>query len=174
LSVALAVLTVTGILYLLISIAFSVFEKRKVRLRGSRIQGENLEEVLRCQADVERLFHEVVDHTFDLQARASRQPLDLAQQWEMFWQRWRDDWSEVGERCRFVELRDRGLGTAFDRLAYAHEALEQTGLKFATFLRNYIDNQVPHIEEIRRGLEASRRGLEAQRKPGAPTRARAP
>ena len=45
-------------------------------------------------------------------------------------------------------------------LAAIKKALADMQLKFAALLRNYIDEQVPHIESIRRSLEASRRGLE--------------
>ena len=161
-------MAVGGILYLLASIAVSVFAKRQVPLKGKPINAQNIDEVLVCQDNVEQLFKDLNDETFSLQGLVGKQDTEagarLAMQWEDFSKRWHDRWSEVGQRCRFVELRDRGLGADFDRLAWAHEDLEDMKLKFAALLRNYIDEQVPHIESIRRSLEASRRGLEARKR----------
>jgi len=163
-----AFVAVGGILYLLASIAVSVFAKRQVPLKGKPINAQNIDEVLVCQDNVEQLFKDLNDETFSLQGLVGKQDTEagarLAMQWEDFSKRWHDRWSEVGQRCRFVELRDRGLGADFDRLAWAHEDLEDMKLKFAALLRNYIDEQVPHIESIRRSLEASRRGLEARKR----------
>jgi hypothetical protein len=159
-----AFVAVGGILYLLTSIAVSVFAKRQVPLKGKPINAQNIDEVMTCQSDVEQLFKDLNDETFGLQGLVGKKDADLAIQWEDFSKRWHDRWSEVGQRCRFVELRDRGLGADFDRLAWAHEDLEDMKLKFAALLRNYIDEQVPHIESIRRSLETSRRGLEARKR----------
>jgi hypothetical protein len=159
----LAVLTISGILYLLASIALAVFSKHKVNLTRSPIHPGNPTEMLICQGDVERLFHDLNERTFTLPTLVSQREANVAQQWDMFSKRWRTEWQEVGERCRFLELRDRGLGTAFDRLAYSHADLEDVELKFAALLRNYIDQQMPHIEEIRRNLDESRKGLERAR-----------
>jgi hypothetical protein len=158
-----AAFSVGAILYLLASIGVSVFSKRRVPLQGKPIDARNVEEVLTCQDDVERLFRELKDETFRLLGLVGKNDTDVAEQWDDFSKRWHDRWSEVGQRCRFAELRDRGLGAEFDRLAWAHEDLEDMKLKFAALLRNYIDEQGPHIESIRRSLEASRRGLEAKR-----------
>jgi hypothetical protein len=162
-----AFVAVGGILYLLASIAVSVFAKRQVPLKGKPINAQNIDEVLVCQGNVEQLFKDLNDETFSLQGLVGKQDTEagarLAMEWDDFSKRWHDRWSEVGQRCRFVELRDRGLGADFDRLAWAHEDLEDMKLKFAALLRNYIDEQVPHIESIRRSLEASRRGLEARK-----------
>jgi hypothetical protein len=159
-----AAVAVGGILYLLASIAVSVFSKRQVPLKERPINAQNIDDVLKCQADVEQLFKDLNDETFGLQGLVGKKDTDLAQQWEDFSKTWQDKWSEVGQRCRFVEMRDRGLGADFDRLAWAHEDLEDMKLKFAALLRNYIDEQVPHIESIRRSLETSRRGLEARKR----------
>src|SRR5262249_44684120 len=149
---------VGAILYLLASIGVSVFAKRHVPLQGKPIDASNIDEVLTCQTDVEQLFKELNEETFGLQGLVGKKDTDLAQQWEDFSKRWHDRWTEVDQRCRFSEMRDRGLGADFDRLAWAHADLEDMKLKFAALLRNYIDDQVPHIESIRRSLEASRRG----------------
>jgi hypothetical protein len=164
LQATLASVAILAILYLLTSIAWSVFRRGQVRLRRAPIQAGNIDDLLQCQAEVERLFQEMNDRTFDLHALAAHKESDLAQQWEVFSQRWRGDWAEVDARCRFEELRDRGLGTAFDRLAYAHEALHTLQLKFASGLKNYIDNEAPQIEGIRRGLAEARTGLEKQKR----------
>ena len=167
----LASVTVGAILYLLASIAIAVFSKHPVRLRRPPISAENLDDLLSCQSDVERLFRDINEHTFEIQAQAARRDVDLAQHWSEFSANWEREWRIVQAQCRFVELSDRGLGVGFDRLAHAHEALEVQKNKFAAMMRNYIDDQVPHIEEIRRSLEASRRGLESQRRAKTPPQA---
>ena len=141
-----------------------MFSKRQVHLKEKPINAENIDDVLNCQDRVEQLFKDLNDETFGLQGLVGKKDTDLAQQWEDFSKTWQDKWSEVGQRCRFVEMRDRGLGADFDRLAWAHEDLEDMKLKYAALLRNYIDEQVPHIESIRRSLETSRRGLEARKR----------
>jgi hypothetical protein len=170
-----AAITIGGVLYLVASIAVAVFSRQQGHPLGKPINAEDVDQLLQCQADVESLFHDLTDQTFGLYARVGRKQTDIAQAWETFSRNWHDRWLGVGARCRFTELRDRGLDSAFDRLAYAHEALEDTELKFAAHLRDYIDHQVPHVEEIRRSLESSRGGLESRmRKLTRPPQAGAP
>src|ERR1043166_590710 len=106
-------MTVGAILYLLASIAISFFSKHPVRLRRPPISAENLDDLLSCQTDVERLFREINERTFEIQAQAARRDVDLAQHWSEFTGRWESDWRIVQAQCRFLELSDRGLGAAF-------------------------------------------------------------
>jgi hypothetical protein len=167
----LASVTILAVVYLLTSIAVSVFAKRRVHLKGKPIQAENIDDVLACQADVERLFHELAGRTFELCARPSRAKADLGEEWESFSQKWHDDWAEVGGRCRFLELRDRGLGADFDRLAWAHDALEDVKYKLAAILRAFADGEGREIAAIRHSLEASRQGLVTRKRAMTPPQA---
>src|SRR5687767_11385804 len=79
-----AVLTIGGILYLLASIAVGVFGQPEVVMGLKPISAENLNEQLGCQTDVERLFHQLNDDGFRLQARVGQAPVNLMAEWEAF------------------------------------------------------------------------------------------
>jgi hypothetical protein len=160
-----AFLAIGGVLYLLASIAGTIYARREVKGSRPRISGraDSVAELMSCERDVDRLFRDLGDQVFGLQALTARQEIDLAQRWEDWRKGWLARWLEVEHRCRFRELRDRGYGTAYDRMAYVHEELEEIEQRLDSLLRSFIEHEAPRLDEIRRELDRVRRELDRRR-----------
>lgn len=162
--------------WLIASVAHSLFARPAVRTGalGTRFSGskDDVDALLSCQADVESLFDDVNQKLFDLQALGARYDIALAEQWEAFSKPWKQRWRQVGERCRFDELRDHGLGAAYDHLAVVYDELEGVQRAYAVLLYQYIDQHASQVNDIRHALETSRKTFERQRAArGEPSRA---
>jgi hypothetical protein len=155
----------TGIIaWLIASIAHVLFAHPAVR-PGPLFSGraDDVDALLRCQADVESLFDDVNRKLFDLQALGARYDIELAEQWEAFSKRWKQRRQEVGAQCRFDELKNHGLGAAYDRLAAVYDELEEVQRAYAVLLYHYIDHHASRVDDIRHTLETSRKTFEKQR-----------
>jgi len=159
------------ITWLIASVAHSLFARPAVR-PGATFSGraDDYDALLRCQADVETLFDDVNRKLFSLQALGSHYDIMLAEQWEMYSKHWKQRRREVGARCRFEELRNHGLGAAYDRLASVYDELEEVQRAYAVLLYNYIDHRASQVDDIRHALESSRKTFESQRASRGPTR----
>lgn len=148
--------TVTATLWLGSSVAYALFVHP--RPATGTTSGTGTPDVARCEQEVEGLLDDlqrlagaaVAGAPAEAGRPSPRQ--ELAEGWP---RRWRD----VGATCRFVELRDRGLGVAFDHTAWVHAELEGLHQGYATLLESYIVRQQPRVDELRRALEATRRAL---------------
>ena len=153
--------------WLIASVAHSLFARPAVRTGelGTRFSGskDDVDALLSCQADVESLFDDVNQKLFDLQALGARYDIALAEQWEAFSKPWKQRWRQVGARCRFDELRDHGLGAAYDHLAAVYDELGEVQRAYAVLLYNFIDHQASRVDDIRHTLESSRRTFESER-----------
>jgi len=157
-------ITASIIVWLLASVAHSLFAHPAVSA-GTTFSGSpsDVEALLHCQTDVESLFDEVNDKLFKLQSLGARYDIELAQQWEGFSTQWKRRRLEVGARCRFEELRNHGLGAAYDRLAAVYDELEGMQRAYAVLLYHYIDHHASKVDDIRQSLETSRKAFEQQR-----------
>ncbi len=124
---------------------------------------DDFEALLTCQADVESLFDGINKRLFDLQALGARYDIERAEQWEAFSKRWKQRRREIGARCRFEELENRGLGVPYDHLAVVYDELEEVQRGYAVLLYNYIDHHAARVDDIRHALETSRKAFEAAR-----------
>jgi hypothetical protein len=158
------VVTAGAIVWLLASVAHSLYAHPAV-MPSATFSGraDDVDALIRCQADVESLFDEVNRKLFDLQSLGARYDIELAQQWEAFSNRWKRRRLEVGARCRFEELRNHGLGAAYDRLAAVYDELEGMQRAYAVLLYHYIDHHASKVDDIRHALEQSRKALEQLR-----------
>src|SRR6185369_682112 len=114
---------------------------------------------LRCQLEVEVLFDQLNTAVGRLAEAGGPRQTDLRHEFE---ERWVERWRSVGERCRFRELRDRKLGTAFDHLAWVHAELSVVHRGYAALLESYVAQHGTRVQELRRALETSRTTLERQ------------
>jgi len=126
-------------------------------------RADDIDALLDCQADVESLFDDLNRKLFDLQALGSRYDIELAEQWEAFSKQWKLRRLQAGARCRFDELKNHGLGAAYDRLAAVYDELEEVQRAYAVLLYNYIDHHASRVDDIRHALESSRKTFEKQR-----------
>lgn len=166
LQLATFVVTATGIVWLLASVAHSLFAHPAVRTSSdARFSGriDDVAALLHCQTDVEALFDALNRKLFDLQALGARYDIQLAEQWEAFSKQWKRRRLEVGARCRFEELGNHGLGAAYDRLAAVYGELEGMQRAYAVLLYHYVDHHSSTVDDIRHALETSRKAFEAQR-----------
>jgi hypothetical protein len=154
------------IAWLIASVAHSLFAHPAVRATANATfsgRADDYDALLTCQADVETLFDEINRKLFDLQALGARYDIAMAEQWEAFSKRWKQRRREVGARCRFDELRNRGLGAAYDHLAVVYGELEEVQRAYAVLLYSYIDHHASRVEDIRHTLESSRKTFEKLR-----------
>ena len=150
--------------WLLASVAHSLFAHPAVQPSATFSgRADDVDALLRCQADVETLFDELNRKLFDLQSLGARYDIELAQQWEAFSKQWKHRRLELGARCRFDELRNHGLGAAYDRLAAVYDELEGMQRAYAVLLYRYIDHHASQVDDIRHALESSRKAFERQR-----------
>jgi hypothetical protein len=152
------------IAWLIASVAHSLFAHPAVR-RSATFSGraDDVEALLDCQADVESLFDDVNRKLFELQALGARYDIEQAEQWEAFSKQWKRRRQEIGQRCRFDELENHGLGAAYDHLAAVYGELEEVQRAYAVLLYNYIDHHASRVEDIRTTLKSSRTTFERQR-----------
>jgi hypothetical protein len=159
---AFATIVTLSVSYLVISIGVAIFQRHDVLPRGAPIADRPSQtELLSCQDDVERLFGALNDQVFGLQALHGREEIDLAQRWEGWRTEWLRRWRQVGVRCRFGALRDRGLGPGYDHLAYLHEELETIEQQYGALLERFMRNEAPNVGELRRKIGETRKLLEA-------------
>ncbi len=125
------------------------------RFSGSR---GDLQAMLACEADVRALLDDL----------AVRRAPDDKGAWQAVDETWQRRWEEAGARCRFEELRDKGLGEAYDHIAWAHAELPEVHRAYVALLKSYYARQQPRVEELRQALESSRRTLERERTAPSP------
>jgi hypothetical protein len=158
---------VTGIIvaWLLASVGRALFVHPRVMSPDRLFSGraDDYDALLACQGDVEGLFAEVNRELFALQALGASHKDEMAQKWEAFSKEWEARRREIGARCRFSELENRGLGSAYDHLATVYDDLEDVQHAYTVLLDNFIDHHASRVDDIRRTLEASRRALEHER-----------
>jgi hypothetical protein len=157
-------ITAIIIAWLIASVAIRLFARPAVR-PGVTFSGraDDYDALLSCQADVETLFDEINRKLFDLQALGARYDIEIAEQWEGFSKRWKQRWQQTGARCRFEELRNRGLGVPYDHLAVVYGELEEVQRAYAVLLYSYIDHHASRVQDIRHALETSRKTFEKER-----------
>jgi hypothetical protein len=166
LQIATFTVTTAGIVWLLASVAHTLFAHPAVRSQdAARFSGrsDDVEALLHCQTDVESLFDALNRKLFDLQALGARYDFQLAEQWEAFSKQWKRRRLEIGARCRFEELANHGLGAAYDRLAAVYDELERMQRAYAVLLYHYVDHHESTVNDIRHALETSRKAIERQR-----------
>jgi hypothetical protein len=150
--------------WLIASVAHSLFVHPAVRPSATFSgRADDYGALLQCQADVEGLFDDVNRKLFDLQALGARYDIGLAEQWEAFSKQWLRRRLAVGAGCRFEELKNRGLGAAYDHLAVVYDELLGVQRAYAVLLYNYIDHHASRVDDIRHTLETSRKALERAR-----------
>jgi hypothetical protein len=156
--------------YLITSISVALLHRHRAPSNRPQIGRQpRPEEMLACQAEVDRLFLDLNARYFELPAQLSREPIDLRKKTHDLQVAWRARWREVGQHCRFADLAGTGLGAGFDQLAATHADLEELDIGTASLLSRFKRQLAPGVDEIRRNLAQSRRALEdQQRKAGAP------
>jgi hypothetical protein len=155
----LAVAGVGGVL-LTVSVAQALFWHRPaVALTGPKLSAENPnpEELIECNRDVAELLAALGATTTALMAEAGP---DMHRRWEDFSRQWRKHYDEVDERCRFSELANTNMGTAYDRMARVHGDLPALRLKYQGLLVRFDEEQADEIDGMRRALDLSLAALE--------------
>lgn len=145
-------LTSLAIMWFASSVAYALYAQPAPSLTGPRFSGrpDDREAQLRCNADLRKLLDDLDWSAVTCAGGDARTVSDG-----------RDErWREVGARCRFEELRDRGMGTAFDHLAWVHAELQGVHRAQAGLLKSYQASRPPRVMDLRHALETSRRTLE--------------
>lgn len=155
-----AFVAIGGVIFLLISIGLSVFGRRDAGPLPAQISGQpSVDEQVACQREVQGLFDELNQQLFERQKDVSKSDVDVLSKWEAWRERWHRRWTEVGYRCRFEGSKGKGLGDAYDRMAYVHEDLEEIEQRFDAQLNRFLNHEAPHVAEIRAALAENDRLL---------------
>ena len=136
-----------------------LFRSPTVELTGPRISAENPnpEELMKCNRDVAALLGALGSETAALMAQPTA---EIDRHWEEFSRNWRKTYDEVNARCRFQELANTNLGTAYDRMAGVHAELPAMRLKYQDLLVRFDEEQADELGRMQRALENSLAALE--------------
>jgi hypothetical protein len=120
-------------------------------------------EQVACNAEVRVLLERLAREAARLELLPLEgRPADLIANWDAFAVSWETAWSAADARCRFSQLADRGLGTAYDRVAWVHRSLPTTKLKYAEKMARFSRDLAGEVAQMRRALDKSLADLEAQ------------
>jgi hypothetical protein len=153
-----------GALWLAASVAYAlVLYRPHVALRGPVLSAKNPNpaELRRCLDDTRELLA-ALDHKMTALLSApllGHSPKQVDAQWEHFSVEWRASWDEVDLRCRFGELFETRMGTAYDRMARVHGDLPAMRLKYQSLLVRFGDEQAEQLAEMVAELDKSHRAL---------------
>ena len=155
-------LVTLAVAWLLSSVGVALFIRPTPRVtRPFSGAPSDVDGILACQSDVEHLFSQLND----MLGRIPTGGAEEARLNQEFKEIWPEAWRTVGATCRFDELRDHGMGAAYDHLAWVHAELEGLHRGYAALLESYIAQHEARVNGIRHALDASRRTLERTRAP---------
>jgi hypothetical protein len=118
--------------------------------------------MLECNRQVRELLDGLVREAAHLEvAPLSTDIEDPAAEWDREGKGWEARWRAADARCRFSQLADQGLGTAYDRMAWVHRSLPRTRLKFTERMARFSDDLAEEVGEMRRALDKSQAALPA-------------
>jgi hypothetical protein len=149
-----AFIAVGGVIYLMVSIAVSVFfrPERLARLPQISTEKGQLEEQLGCQREVQELFDGLNLALSERQKDVGTSNVDVLAKWDAWKETWHTRWAQVGYRCRFKELRGAGYGQPYDRMAELHESLEEIEQRYDSLLIRFLKNEARSVAEVRSAL----------------------
>jgi hypothetical protein len=155
----LAVVAFGGVLLTTSVLKAHFWRSPTVALTGPKISAENPnpKELIKCNRDVALLLGELGANTAELMAAPTA---EIDRQWEEFSRQWRLDYDEVDARCRFSELVNTNMGTAYDRMASVHTDLPAMRLKYQSLLVRFDEEQADELARMRRALDRSLAALE--------------
>ncbi len=137
-----------------------LFHSPRVSLQGPRLSAEdpNPSELLQCNDDVQVLLEDLGKQAATLMQQAP--PQRVSRRWTAFSHQWRDRWHEINLRCRFKELVNTDMGTAYDRMASVHGDLPAMRLKYEGLIGRFDDEQAAELGRMHRALELSHAALQ--------------
>ena len=116
-------------------------------------------DILACNREVRGLLEGLVLEA----SRLAQAPLGsdeaLGASWDEFEGRWDEAWNGLETRCRFSELADQGLGTAYDRTAWVYRSLPRARLQYKEWMARFSRDLRIEIAEMRRALDKSQADL---------------
>ena len=144
-----------------------LFRSPTVELTGPKLSAENPnpQELLQCNRDVAALLGALGEETASLMARPTA---ETDRHWEEFSRTWRTTYDEVNARCRFQELANTHLGTAYDRMAAVHADLPAMRLKYQDLLVRFDEEQADELGRMQRALQDSLAALEERARSAPP------
>lgn len=163
-----AIVGLVGI-YLIVSVSVWLLLRHRARqIRPPIGDQPRIEELLACQAEVDRLFRDL-NHRYDeIPTQLASAPFDVKRRTRELQGQWRRRWREVGQHCRFNELSGKVRQPGFDQLAAAHADLEELDIGYTALLGRFGRQVAGGVDDMRRTLHASRQSLEAAARRGAP------
>jgi hypothetical protein len=154
--------------FFLASIAASIYFGPRVRPRATPVPRDDRLAHVRCNDELGALFRELHAATFEVQAALGPDyAIAVGRRWQQFSQDWTVRWRELGERCRFDELLDTGLGPGVDGTARAFHELGDVQRIYSGMIRTMVERHAMRIADLREALAKAHRQLERAVRPGA-------
>jgi hypothetical protein len=162
------VFTLGTVIYTALSVIMILCGGRAVPVKGPRIseRADNLDEVRACHKDLERLLADLHRETFTIQARALRFDIDPAAEWHNWSQSWAMRWRTLDWRCRFSDIRGRGISAEIDKMASVHHDLEELQRSYSQVMDRFIAAYADRLHNLRKDL-VSIRAMIDRRQPHA-------
>ena len=145
-----------GSLLILVSVAVELFGRRNEPATVGTPA-----DLLHCNQDVSALLESLGREVSTLQVEAFvGDARDLGARWEEFTREWQKQWDVAEARCLFNSRADKGLGPAFDRMAWVHRQLPRLKLEYRESMKRFENEQAREIASMRAALAKSRELLE--------------
>ena len=157
--------SVLGSLYVLTSVAVTIFRRRNPPTVAATPVGENvtLDEVSGCWEELSDVQVALEKHLESFHHLLARYDNDEAQRWGDEGALWRKRWSHLGQRCRFGEVRTRDFRKHMDEMVSIHDDLGSVHLSYTRELKRFGSEHAPRLSRARVRLESLGKSLnEAQ------------
>lgn len=139
-----------GSIYLLAGIGISIYRRRHVNPAGGPVGVVATPSDLQgCHDELSDVTHGLEKHLESYHTLLEHYEKDKAQEWADEGARWRNEWSAVGRRCRFDELRGGKLSKELENMAEVHRLLGETEADYTRELRRFGSGLAPRLDRVR-------------------------
>lgn len=153
--------SVLGSLYLLTSVAVTIYQRRNPPAVAAPPVGENVTavEVQGCLEELSDVQVALEKHLEGFHHLLGGYEPEEAQRWgdEGAW--WRKRWNHLGQRCRFEEVRTRDYRKEMDEMASIYDDLGALHLTYTRELKRFGNEQAPRLSRARKRLDLLGRRL---------------
>jgi hypothetical protein len=139
-----------GVAYLLVSVAVSIYQRRKAAPKGAPVSGEITErEVRGCFDELAEVADGLQKHLENFHHLLGGYDPAEAQRWGDEAAVWRRQWRVLGDRCRFGRLRPERWRKEYDDMAGVYEDLGETQKSYTDELTRFGREQAPRLDRVR-------------------------
>ncbi len=160
--------SVVGSLYILTSVAVTIYARRNPPLEAATPVGENVspEELTDCWEELSDVQVALEKHLESFHHLLAGYEPDEAQRWGDEGALWRKRWNHLGQRCRFAEVRTSNFRKQMDEMASIHDELGAVHLSYTRELKRFGKEHAPRLLRARTRLDLLGKRLHEGRQGG--------